>query len=261
VDILNEVKALEDGGYLEVVLTGTHIGLYGRDLNHKASLYVLINNLLKNTSKIRIRLSSLEAQEVTDEIIGLLKHERLCSHLHIPLQSGDDRVLSLMKRPYRVKDYIRTIEKLLTVEPDICIGTDIIVGFPGEGEREFENTMKLVEEIPFSYLHIFPFSPRPGTMASDMPGQVSREEKKARALRLREMDQKKRKLYRERFINTVLSCVYEQQGPDGFCVYRSDNYIKLYSSNFNHSRKTSFLRLKGVRLYKDGLLGEPIIDV
>jgi len=260
-EIVNEVKVLEESGYLEVVLTGTHIGLYGKDLKHKVSLYDLIVNILKKTKKIRIRLSSLESHEIDDRLIELLQEKRFCRHLHIPIQSGDDKILSLMKRPYTVKDYLKTIDRILAYEPETSIGTDVIVGFPGEGIREFLNTLTLIEKTSFSYLHIFPYSPRPKTLAAKLPGQVSKEEKKKRVSILKDVDKEKRKKYREKFIEKTLQCVYEKQAEEGMYLLRADNYIKLYVSNNNHFSLDSLVLIKCKDVYKDGLLGEPIVNM
>ncbi len=257
-DIVTEISKLEEAGYQEVVLTGTHIGLYGKDLDDKITLDDLLVTILNKTKNISIRLSSLEVQEISDTMVEIMaSEERLCRHLHVPLQSGDDKILSIMKRPYRRKDFISKMEFVLSRVPDICIGTDIIVGFPGEGPGEFRNTLKVVMELPFSYLHIFPFSPRPDTPAAGLPGQVPKAEKKERARLLRELDKQKRRLYRERFIGSVLNCVWEQTLEEGLQVYRSDNYLKLYSHQGQPERPRRF-SIRVSRHFRDGLYGEVI---
>ncbi len=257
-EIIERVKALEERGYLEVVLTGTHIGLYGKDISPEVSLYTLMVNLLKNTKKIRFRLSSLEVQELTEGIMELLEEERVCKHLHIPLQSGDEGILAKMKRPYTVSSFIETVKKIAERYPDAAIGTDVIVGFPGEGEKEFASTVKVVKELPFSYLHVFPFSARPGTPASKMKGQVTKKDKQARALVLREIDQAKREHFRRRFIGKTLACVYEEDSSDGLSINRSDNYIRVYTNRIIESKRRVPIKIKISDLFRDGLFGEPV---
>jgi threonylcarbamoyladenosine tRNA methylthiotransferase MtaB len=225
-DVINEIKLYESLGYKEIVLTGIHLGTYGTDMKPNKSLSILLDNILKNTNVSRIRLSSLEIKEIDDELIELLKEDRVCKHLHIPLQSGDDNILKLMNRTYSTKDFLWGIERILKKMPEISIGTDVIVGFPGEGEVEFENTKKLIESIPFSYLHVFPYSPRPKTKAATFSGQVAGSIKKERVSILREVGMIKKQDFIRKNIGKTLGIIVEGMSLDGL-TGTSGNYIKV----------------------------------
>ena len=169
---LKELQTIEAAGYNEVVLTGVHLGSYGKDLEDKTSLKHLLKFILKSSCIKRIRLSSLEINEVDDELIELLQDIRICSHIHLPLQSGSNKILQLMKRNYTLSEFSSKIHLILSKVDNICIGSDIIVGFPGEGDEEFMSTYNFLNSFPFSYLHIFPFSVRPATEAGKMMDRV-----------------------------------------------------------------------------------------
>jgi threonylcarbamoyladenosine tRNA methylthiotransferase MtaB len=253
-EIVEEIQAIEKAGYKEVVLTGIHIGLYGVDTAGKVTLSKLIRTLLDTTDNIRIRLSSLEINEITDEIIELLQNKRLCPHLHLPLQSGDDSILRTMKRPYTTDNYLKKVEIVLDKIDNLALGTDIIVGFPGEGEKEFKNTKKFIESIPFSYMHIFPYSRRPSTLASQMDKQVPSIVKKERARLLREIDQKKRVLYRKAQIGRILEVIEEKTVGNGLKVGKSENYINVYFEN-PCVKGSQLLKVKILKLFRDGVYG------
>lgn len=194
--VVDQVRHLEQRGLEEVVLTGIHIGRYGFDLGDGKNLTGLVDDLLSGTNHVRLRLSSIEVTEVTDGLISLMcETDRLAPHLHIPLQSGDDAILAAMNRPYRASLFRQTIENLKNHIPTMAIGTDIIVGFPGEGEEHYRNTHRFVRELPFSYLHVFSFSCRPGTMASTMINQVSPEVRKRRSTKLIKLGNSKRRTF------------------------------------------------------------------
>ncbi len=194
--VVEQVRHLERRGFEEVVLTGIHIGRYGFDLGNGKNLAGLVDDVLNGTNRVRLRLSSIEVTEVTDGLISLMcGTERLAPHLHIPLQSGDDGILAAMNRPYRVSFFRRTIEDLKSRIPTMAIGTDIIVGFPGEGEEHYRNTYRLARELPFSYFHVFNFSQRPGTMASAMRDQIHPEVRKRRSAKLIKLGNSKRRAF------------------------------------------------------------------
>ena len=226
-EVIREIKLFESMGYKEVVLTGIHLGTYGNDLKPNKNLSFLLKSILKNTTIPRIRLSSLEIKEIDGEIIELMKEDRLCKHLHVPLQSGDNNILKLMNRMYSVEDFRLGIEKILSELPDISIGTDVIVGFPGERESEFNNTRQLVKSIPFSYIHVFPYSPRPGTKSLALTGHVRDIIKKERVNELRQIGLKKKKLFIERQICKSVSVILEERNQDYF-IGTSNNYIKVF---------------------------------
>jgi len=226
-DVVMQAIQLEQAGFQEIVLTGIHLGLYGHDLRPKAKLSDLLKTLLKNTTIRRIRLSSIEVKEVDNELIDLLKEQRICKHIHIPLQSGDDTILKLMNRRYTRKDYVSVVEKILNKVPGIAVGADVIVGFPGEGYTEFLNTKRLLDSIPIAYLHIFPFSSRPNTLASKMSNQNTHYIKKERFNDLNALNIKKKRAYMLSHINKTLDIIIEEQRTDHTLIGTSSNYLKV----------------------------------
>jgi threonylcarbamoyladenosine tRNA methylthiotransferase MtaB len=172
-DVLQEVRNLSANDYREVVLTGIHLGAYGLDLNPPESLTGLVQRIDAEHLVPRLRIGSLEPNELTDELLALMaKSEVICPHLHLPLQSGSDSVLTRMGRHYTASFFRNLMARISAAVPHAFIGADVIAGFPGESEDEFNETLRLVEELPFSDLHVFPYSRRPGTRAAELPGQV-----------------------------------------------------------------------------------------
>lgn len=249
--VISEIKFYESLGYKEIVLTGIHLGTYGLDLKPKKSLSILLDNILKNTNIPRIRISSLEIKEIDDKFLELLTEERICKHLHIPLQSGDDNILKLMNRTYSTKDFLSGIERIIKKVPEISIGTDVIVGFPSEGEVEFENTKKLIESIPFSYLHVFPYSPRPRTKAVTFSGQVAGAIKKERVKILREIGMAKKEDYIEKNIGKSLDIIVEDRCEDGV-IGTAGNYIKVLVTDENNIKEGMLVNVH-VLGHKDGI--------
>ncbi|MEJ2689855.1 MAG: tRNA (N(6)-L-threonylcarbamoyladenosine(37)-C(2))-methylthiotransferase MtaB, partial [Deltaproteobacteria bacterium] len=230
VQVLEQARVLIDQGYKEIVLTGIHIGLYGQDLEPEIDLVSLLEKLLSLKSKVRYRISSLESSEISDPLLELIAaSEAVMPHLHIPLQSGDDTVLRRMNRPYTKTLYRQTVEKCVARMPDAAIGVDVLVGFPGESEASFQTTRKFLEELPVSYLHVFPYSKRPGTVAAEMPDQVSAQEKDRRVAMLRQLDHQKRTAFYGRFVGTSRP-VLAESAQNRFKLMRgfSDNYIPVY---------------------------------
>lgn len=246
-EVLHEASQLESCGYNEIVLTGIHLGSYGRDIRPQVKLSDLLKALLQKTNFRRIRLSSIELNEIDGELVDLLKEERICKHLHVPLQSGDDTVLRRMNRLYTARDYVRVIESVVSVFPDIAIGTDIIVGFPGEGEKEFLNSRNLLDSLPLSYIHIFPFSARPDTAASAMENQISCAIKKERCGKLNTLNNIKKSAYRSSQINKVLDVVVEEARNDQTAVGTSSNYLKIrVFSNAYPKKSLVYVRTTGI---------------
>jgi len=174
-------------------LCGIHLGVYGKDLEPPTSLLALLRDLDRETGIPRIRMSSIEPNELTDGILDLFtESHRLCPHFHLPLQSGDPDILDAMNRPYGPGDFVSLVHRIHERMPDAAIGVDVIAGFPGEGEGAFENTLNLLEGLPVTYLHVFPYSRRPGTAAAGFPDPVPPEEIRKRAGGLRKMGMKKR---------------------------------------------------------------------
>lgn len=256
-DIINEIKLYESMGYKEIVLTGIHLGTYGLDLKPKKSLSVLLRNILINTKISRIRLSSLEINEMSDELVELFGEYRMCKHLHIPLQSGDDNILRLMNRNYSVNDFTSGIERIIKKVPGIAIGTDIITGFPGEGDIEFANTMSLVEFLDFSYLHVFPYSPRPNTKALMLNGRVKGDVIKKRAALLRDVGMAKKEDYIRRYIGKTLDIIVEERGRE-WLIGTAGNYIKVLCTEKNNSIHEGMLVNVKIVGYKNYIaLGSP----
>jgi threonylcarbamoyladenosine tRNA methylthiotransferase MtaB len=227
-DVFHEFKNLVDKGCPEVVLTGIHIGTYGSDLGHGIRLTEMLQTLLLTQGRTRIRLSSIEPNEITREMIKFLG-QGLCRHLHIPLQSGDDSILASMKRNYTSRFYEDLLESIANQVSGIALGADIIVGYPGEGEKEFQNTMRLVERSPLTHLHVFSYSPRPGTPAAGMQNQVPESLKKERSLSLRTLGMKKNMLFRKACQGKELDVVIEDKidRDTGLLTGLTDNYIRV----------------------------------
>lgn len=226
--VIREFEGLIKDAYPEVVLSGIHIGTYGRELTPRTSLTDLVRVLLQKHGRPRVRLSSIEANEVSEEIISFLG-EGLCRHLHIPLQSGDDSILRSMGRRYTASFYRKLIERIAKQIPGIALGTDIIVGFPGEGDEEFLNTLDLVRQTPLSHFHVFTYSPRPGTPASKMKEQVPDSVKKSRSEQLRQVCMQKNNDFRENFIGSTLKVVIEddQTAKRDTLTGLADNYLRI----------------------------------
>ncbi|MCX7982550.1 MAG: tRNA (N(6)-L-threonylcarbamoyladenosine(37)-C(2))-methylthiotransferase MtaB [Syntrophales bacterium] len=210
--VIERLMEMSRAGLQEVTLTGVNLGAYGQDLMPRYTLEDLLTDICRLPIRFRIRLSSIEPLEVSERLISLMaRHPFLCPHLHLPLQCGDDELLAKMNRNYNQK-YIRDLINEINLScPDIAIGMDIIVGLPGETVDAFARTYAFLEELPIAYLHIFPFSRRPGTPAATFPGQVSEEEKRKRSLALRMLDQKKRRDFMARFIHRPIEVIVEQK--------------------------------------------------
>lgn len=227
-DIVNQVKILIDKGFKEIVLTGTQLSQYGFDNNE--NLYQLLKQLIK-LDIYRIRLSSMNINELNDNLIDLITSEdKIAPHFHLSIQSGDDKVLRDMKRDYTVKEYIDKVEKIISKRPETAIGTDVITGFPTEDKKAFENTVKNISEIPFAYIHVFTYSPRDNTTALKFKDKVTPQEKKERTKILREIGQKKNIEFRKRFLNKSLEFLIISEKED-HKIGITGNYIhaKIYT--------------------------------
>jgi threonylcarbamoyladenosine tRNA methylthiotransferase MtaB len=228
-EVVNEVARAVDSGVKEIVLTGVNIGGYGADLEGP-DLGGLVEEVVQLAGDFRVRLSSVDPSDLDDALIEMVAgHPRVCPHVHLPLQSGDDRVLSAMRRRYTVSEYRRVCEKLLGLNPYAAVGGDVMAGLPGEDETAFKNTLALVEEIPFAYLHVFPYSPRPGTDAASMPDQVMPEVRTERAAVLREVAARKKETFAARNVGTVRRTLIEESvdKETGCYVGITDNYLHL----------------------------------
>jgi threonylcarbamoyladenosine tRNA methylthiotransferase MtaB len=229
-EVLDSVSRLADQGFQEAVLTGIHLGAYGKDLGPRTGLFELLHAILKRPDTIRIRLSSIEPLELTDAIIDLAAgSERICRHFHIPLQSGDAQVLKRMRRPYPPERFSDRIARIHRCLPEAAIGTDVLVGFPGETDAAFENTFALVENLPLTYLHVFPFSARPGTAAFGFSDRVPTEHVRARCSRLRQLGSRKRLAFHRRFVGRSVHVLTEsRRDPQtGLLKGVSSNYLPV----------------------------------
>jgi len=226
--IQERVKTLESSGFREAILTGARIGSYGLDLGEGHSLEGLLRALLSITDGLRFRLSSLEPGEIGASLIDyVVREKRVCRHFHLPLQSGDPEILVSMGRPYSPNEYAERIQTIHSRLPDTCFGSDVIVGFPGESERAFRNTYALIEKLPLSYLHVFPFSRRPGTRAWHMKQEPSRAVKKTRGRALRELGMRKKSAFIESQIGTFAEVVLEEEVEAGLFKGTTGNYLKV----------------------------------
>ena len=220
-DVIKEVTTLVEKGYKEIVLTGIHTGRYGTDIN--TNLEELLNKLVNIPNIYRIRLSSIEINEITPGIKELLKENKvMAKHLHIPLQSGSNKILKLMNRRYNKEEFLSMVDNLRDI-PDISLTTDLIVGFPNEGEEEFNETIDTLKEIGFTKIHTFPYSKRKGTPAATMDNQVSPEEKKKRVHRILDLSNK----YEHNFYESKIGKIY-----DGVVEIHSNGTTIVHTSNF-----------------------------
>lgn len=229
-NIINQVDKITKKGFQELVLSGIHLGQWGLDLTPKIHLADLIKEIEKIESLKRFRLSSIDPMEFTDELIETITNsEKFCRHLHISLQSGNNEILKAMRRRYNVEYYNKLIEKLDKNIPDIAIGSDIIVGFPGETQEQFEDTCENLKKLPISYIHVFSYSKRKGTPAGLIENQVPENIKKERNKRLTELAKKKNLDFRESFIGKNLEVLIElaRDKKTGLLKGMTDNFIPV----------------------------------
>lgn len=239
------VGKIDAQGHHEIVLSGIHLGSYGKDLPNKTSLAKLIKRILIRTDIRRIRLSSLEINEVDDELIEVLGDARVCRHLHLPLQSASDEVLRRMNRNYSVRTYRDKLSRILLKYSDIAIGSDAIVGFPGESDEDFEKTCRFIADTSFAYLHVFPFSPRKNTSASVMQPKVPHSVITDRVAALQKLSMLKKEDYALKQLNKILDVVIEERQGAYMCGTAS-NYMKIRVPGQNLHRGTLvFIRSAG----------------
>jgi len=225
---LEGIRTFAARGFREVVLTGIHLGAFGLDLTPPSSLFELVSQAERQRIVPRLRLGSVEPTEISAPLIELFSRaETLCPHLHIPLQSGDDRVLVAMNRPYTSAFFRDLVEKLATAVPGIFLGTDVIAGFPGESDDAFEQGYRFLESLPLAAFHVFPFSPRERTPAATMPGRVPAQVIKERAEALRKLSAAKKETFFRGFICRELDVLIQEQGKDGMMKGLSRNYIPV----------------------------------
>ncbi len=229
-DVIKNIINIHKAGFQEIVLTGIHLGCYGLDLSPETTLLNLMRDIEKSRLLNRVRLSSIEPMELTDEIITLVaESRRFCNHFHIPLQSGDNIILSKMGRPYNRSFFKELALKIHDLIPYAGIGVDILIGFPGETDEAFENTYALIKALPVTYLHVFPFSPREGTPAADFPGRIAHAIIKARCKKMRDLGIKKKTAFYKSLIGMKTNVLIEgkRDMASGSLRGLSENYAPV----------------------------------
>lgn len=248
-DTVREAEALVARGHRELVLTGVNIGRYAQD---GSSLLDLIQRLERITGLERIRISSIEPTTVPDDLLEYMAAStKLCRHLHLPLQSGDDKMLRAMNRRYSVRDYVEFVEKAMRTVPDLGLGTDVLVGFPGEGDAQFANTLTAATDLPFSYLHVFSYSKRPGTAAARMADAVPPVTVKTRSQTFAELSRAKRMAFYQRYVGSTVDVLFETKDDTGRWTGLTNNYMRVGVTSDNDL--TNSLRHVAIEGTMDGL--------
>ena len=255
-EIIAEARGLVRNGFKEIVLCGICLGAYGKGFGPQGNLVEVIRALEKIDGLLRIRLSSIEAGDVSEALIDkIAESKKLCRHLHIPLQSGSDQMLKIMNRNYTRADYKNLIYKIKNKLPQVAITTDVLIGFPGEGEKDFQETLELIRGILPPKVHIFPYSPRRGTAASSFEDEVKPAVIKDRILCLRDVAGECAFTYKKQFLNNTLDVLIEgrlKKDPNFYWGY-TDTYLKvMVKSDFNLSNQ--FIPLKLKEIVKDHIL-------
>ncbi|MCK5543044.1 MAG: tRNA (N(6)-L-threonylcarbamoyladenosine(37)-C(2))-methylthiotransferase MtaB [Desulfobacterales bacterium] len=226
-EIITNLKQLYLNGFNEAILTGIHIGAWGLDFTKKSTFSRLLQNIMMEKTIPRIRISSIEPNELTDDIINFAKdNTRLCDHFHIPLQSGDDEILKKMERPYNTKFFKNLIVKINKKLPRVSLGIDVIAGFPGETRDHFEKTYSFIKDLEISYLHVFPYSPRKGTKAYEFSDKVDISEIKSRCSFLRKLSNEKKNEFESKMINKNFKAVIQTKRD------KKTNLLKATTSNY-----------------------------
>jgi threonylcarbamoyladenosine tRNA methylthiotransferase MtaB len=256
--ILEKAKTLAQLGYKEIVLSGVNVGDYGRKIG--TNLFELVKELEKIDGIERIRISSIEPNLLTEEMIDyFISSEKICNHFHIPLQSGSDEILRKMRRRYNSELYRRRIEYIKSKDPDACIGADVIVGFPGESEKHFETTYNFISDLPISYLHVFTYSERPNTDAVNLPGKVPIEERHKRSEMLRNLGLRKKMAFYRQMVGKEFDVLWESEVKDGKMFGFTRNYVKV-GVPYNPSLVNKIVPVKVVGIENLVAIGEIIVE-
>lgn len=261
--VISNFLGLSRAGYREVVLSGIHLGCYGLDFSPPSSLLALLEKIEALAIMRRVRLSSIEPGELSDDIIDLVaRSNTFCKHFHIPLQSGDDGVLRKMGRLYTRSFFRDLVQNVHSRIPDAAIGVDVLVGFPGESDAAFENTLELIDSLPVAYLHVFPFSPRKTTPAYDMPAKVPAALIKARAARMRALGEKKRRKFYDSLVGQTVEVLVEgaADGPSGLFRGRTSNYVPVHITNHTGGGNLFVTVKVEESLGNKGVLAAPILS-
>jgi threonylcarbamoyladenosine tRNA methylthiotransferase MtaB len=255
--VVEEANALVAAGYRELVLSGINLGRWGRDFQPQERFEQLVRALLQYTDIQKIRISSVEPMDWSDELIDMVAgSSRIAKHTHLPLQSGSDRILRRMHRKYRPWHYAEKIRKIREAMPDAAIGADVMVGFPGETDELFEENRSFIEHLPFTYLHVFTYSSRPGTPSAAMPDQVPVNVARERSRVLRELAAEKNRAFRQSFVGKTLDVITLQSGGDGWTEALSDNFLKVRIEGRRAGNESTKVKISGI--IPDGLLGKAI---
>jgi len=257
-DAIREAEALVQLGHRELVLTGVNIGQYQ---DGEIDLLGLITRLEAIKGLERIRISSIEPTTIPKGLLEYMKtSQKVCRFLHVPLQSGDNTILQSMNRRYSVQEYREAMEWALRMIPDVCFGTDVMVGFPGEGQSEFTNTFALLQDLPFAYFHVFSYSSRPGTASTKMADQVSPHTINERSRILRDLSQEKQKIFQQRFLGQELSVLFESE-RDGSWTGLTDHYLRV-EVRASHNLKNTIRSVMATGVMSDRVLGllNPVPD-
>lgn len=250
-EALKEVKSLVEKGYSEIVLTGIEVGFYGLDLyGNEYGLGELIEDIIIDNPELRrLRLSSLDVSEITEKILDdFRKYDKLMPHIHLSLQSGSEGVLSRMKRNYTKEEYFNKLEVLRSIRPDIAITTDIIVGFPGETEEEWNETVEFAKKCEFAEIHVFPYSSRKGTAAANMRGQIDPITKDKRVKELLAVSRELREKYEKKFYGKEVEVLFEDfDKKEGYAYGHTGNYL-LVKKKSDHSLHDTFIKV----MYEEG---------
>ena len=226
-NIISNARKIASKGIKEIVITGVNIGDF-KDKNNKKGFSTLMQELDQINEIDRYRISSIEPNLITNKVINIVKNsKKFMPHFHIPLQSGSDIILGKMKRRYQTKLYYNKITKISEEVKDVCIGADVIVGFPGETDEEFNKTLKFIKSLPISYLHVFPYSERENTAAMELDNKVKEEIKKERSKKLRILSQKLQSSFYKKYLNTNHTALFEKEDHNGIMYGFTDNYIKI----------------------------------
>jgi threonylcarbamoyladenosine tRNA methylthiotransferase MtaB len=246
--VIREVDSLVASGYREIVLSGINLGRWGRELTPRMNFVSLLREILQSTRIEKIRISSVEPMDWTNELIELVASSpRICKHAHVPLQSGSDKILRRMHRKYRPWHYADRLDRIRRAMPDAAIGADVMVGFPGETDDDFEQTRAFIDALPFTYLHVFTYSSRPGTPSAEMPNQVPVQVARERNRILRELASEKKRAFMQSFIGREVEAITLTHFDGEHTEALTDNYLKLLLPGAHEPNRLMRMRIKGLR--------------
>lgn len=242
--VLREITSLVNHGYQEIVLTGIHTGNYGVDLG--TDFASLLEKILEIPNLYRLRISSIEQTELNEKVLKLLENPIIANHLHIPLQSGSEKIMKAMNRKYTKEEYLKKIEKIRSIRPDISISTDVIVGFPGETEEMFKESYQFCEEIGFSKIHVFPYSKRNGTAAASFPNQVDAKIKKERVKELTNLSNTLEKRYMEKFLGKEMEVLIEKSDSE-YSIGHTSNFLLVKVPGIFHQEEKTLANISKIQ--------------